>query len=461
MQGSVCRRYAHTPSTSSSSGWGTGLYMASGAAPCGEPSDDPTLGCCKLEVHEHLRRHPVRSARQPQRPLQGVRNRLRQHHGSLLRRPGDVGSKLSSITDISHAKGKGLLWPTTLILPARPPRLIYLDLNHWIELSKAHSGHKDGERHRDILRACLEAVSDNRAVFPLSQHIYAEIAKITSYRQRHDLREVIEQVCQYKVVTALSVVATHEIETVLNQVVGPSPVPLNTTDYLDWGVDRAFGRVGDIRIRSASGEDVTEEFRRNYPQGPTAFDGIILDAQLELNRKAVEGPTPQEEPLLRKQGWKPEVIVQASERSASAEREQAQRLDDDPNWRLGRIRDLITAREAIVEVGDIFAEGFARRGFGAVDQFFAANPDDLRAVYSGMPSFNVAVTLKMSLHRDSNHRWTNNDIFDIRALALTIPYCDVVLTDRSMWSHVTRHKLPERYDTAVISRLTDLPNHML
>ena len=95
-----------------------------------------------------------------------------------------------------------------------------------------------------------------------------------------------------------------------------------------------------------------------------------------------------------------------------------------------------------------------------MDQFFAANPDDLRSFYSAMPSLDIAVTLKTSLHRDPNHKWANNDIYDIRALALTIPYCDVVVTDRSMWSHVTRHKLPERYDTVVISQLAELPNHM-
>ena len=70
------------------------------------------------------------------------------------------------------------------------------------------------------------------------------------------------------------------------------------------------------------------------------------------------------------------------------------------------------------------------------------------------------MTLKTSLHRDPNHKWTNNDNYDIRALALAIPYCDVVVTDRAMWSHVTHHKLPERYDTAVISRLAELLNHM-
>ena len=359
-----------------------------------------------------------------------------------------------------HSRRTDPLWPTTLRLPTRPPKLIYLDLNHWIGLAKAHSGHLDGKKHKCILEACLKAVKNDKAVFPLSAAIYSEIAKITSYRQRRDLQKVIEQVCRYVVVTSLADVATHEIETALDQVVGPNPVPLNTIDYLDWGVSRAFGKAGGIRIESPNGDDVTEEFRRAYPLGPEAFDTILLNAQLELNRKAIEGPTPQEEPRLRGLGWSPEVIVQEHERKASDERAQARRLDDYPNWRLGRIRDVITAREAVIEVGDIFAEGFAARGPGAADQFFAAKLDDLRSIYGAMPSLDVAVTLKMSLHRDPNHKWMNNDVYDIRALALTIPYCDVVVTDRSMWSHVTRHKLQERYDTVVISQLAELPNHL-
>ena len=359
-----------------------------------------------------------------------------------------------------HFRWTDPLWPTTLRLPARPPRLIYLDLNHWIELSKAYSGHHDGKKHRRILEACLKAVRDGKAVFPLSEYIYAEIAKITSYRQRRDLREIIEQVCRYMVVTSLTNVVTNEIEAVLDQVVGPRHVLFNETDYLDWGVSSLFGRALDFRIESPSGDDVTEEFRRTYPRGPEAFDTVLLNAQLELNRRVIEGPTPEQEPGLRALGWNPEAIVQAYERKALDELAQVGLFDDYPNWRLGRIRDVIAARETLVEVRDIFDEGFAARGAGAIDQFFAVKPDELRSIYSAMPSFDVMVTLKVSLHRDPNHRWTNNDIFDIRALALTVPYCDVVVTDRSMWSHVTRHKLPERYDTIVIPQLAELPDHM-
>ena len=326
-------------------------------------------------------------------------------------------------------------------------------------MSKAHGGHQDGKKHRHILNACLEAVKDNQAVFPLPEVIYAEIGEITNHRQRHDLREIIEQLSRYMVVTSLSVVATHEIEAALDEVVGPSPVPLNPTNYLEWGVNKAFGR-GDMRIESSNGHDITEELRLAYPHGPEAFDTVLLNAEIELNRKAIEGPTVQEEPRLRTLGWRPEAILEAHRSKASDERAQARRLDDYPNWRRGRIRDLITAREAITEVGEIFDEGFARRGPSAIEKFFAGSVKYLPSIYSAMPSMDVAVTLKTSLHRDPSHEWRNNDIYDISALTLTIPYCDVVVTDNSMWSHVTRHKLPERYDTVVISQLAALPTHI-
>ncbi len=354
-------------------------------------------------------------------------------------------------------EGSGSLWPATLHLSTRPPRLIYLDLNHWIELAKALSGHRDGTKHRPVLDTCISAVEDGKAIFPLSAYIYAEISKIANHRQRRDLREVIELVCRHMVVTPLTVVVAHEVEALLDKILGPRPLPLNPTDYLDWGVERAFGKVGGLKIESPDGHDITEQFRRAFPRGPAAFDRVLLGAQLELNRRAIEGPTPREEPRLRDLGWNPEAVVKVFEQKASDELAQVRRFDSHPNWRVGRTRDAITAREAIVEIGDIFNEGFEHRGgISAADKFFSVERDQLSARYHSMPSFNVSVTLKTSLHRDPNHKWTNNDFYDIGALALTVPYCDVVLTDRSMLSHVARHNLSQRYGTAVLSRLVDL-----
>ena len=352
---------------------------------------------------------------------------------------------------------RGTLWPTTLHHPSRPPRLIYLDLNHWIELAKALSGHRDGKKHGPVLDACVSAVEDGKAMFPLSVYIYTEISKIANHRQRRDLRKVIELVSRHMVVTPLADVVSHEVEALLDKVLGPRPLPLNSTSYLDWGVERAFGKVGGLRIESPDGHDVTEQIRRAFPRGPAAFDRILLDAQLELNRRAIEGPTLREEPRLRDLGWDPESVVRIYEQKTSDELAQVRRFDRHPNWRVGRTRDAITAREAVIEIGDTFNEGFEHRGgIDAVEEFFSVQRDELSARYDSMPSFNVSVTLKTSLHRDPNHKWTNNDFYDIGALALTIPYCDAVLTDRSMKSHVDRHNLSQQYGTAVLSRLDDL-----
>ncbi len=93
----------------------------------------------------------------------------------------------------------------------------------------------------------------------------------------------------------------------LDGIVGPSPHPINSVDYLDWGVARAFGMVGGFRVKSIGGEDVTEQFRFSYRDGPGAFDAILAEAELGLNRSVIDGPSADEEPELRALGWDPRV----------------------------------------------------------------------------------------------------------------------------------------------------------
>lgn len=42
-------------------------------------------------------------------------------------------------------------WPTKLLVPSRPPKLVYLDLNHWVALSKADASHPGGEPFKAVL----------------------------------------------------------------------------------------------------------------------------------------------------------------------------------------------------------------------------------------------------------------------------------------------------------------------
>lgn len=347
------------------------------------------------------------------------------------------------------------LWPRTLRLTRRPPRLIYLDLNHWIALAKAEAGHPGGNGNSEILEWCCDAVERGEALFPISDTIYMEISKIGRFRQRRDLRRAIERVSHFFVITSRDVIATHEVEALLDEVAGPNPQPINTMDYLDWGLARAFGMVGGFRIRSKDGDDVTADVRASHPEGPEAFDAILAEATMTLNRQAIEGPSPEEEPDMRAGGWDPSGVSEESERRAKQEIEQVQRFDDDPAWRRGRIRDVVAAREVLIELHDTLNRGLSERGANFTDIF--PEPETTRRRLDSLPSFDVSVTLKTSYHRDPAHRWTTNDIHDIDALASAMPYCDVVVTDKAACSHATRSGLAERLETIVLSDLSLLP----
>lgn len=349
------------------------------------------------------------------------------------------------------------VWPESLRPPPRPPKIVYLDLNHWIALAKALSGHPDGKDSRPALERCVDAVARGVTVFPISDTIYFEISKIRRYRQRRDLREVIERISQYMVVTSRPVVSTHEIEAVLDALVGPNPNPINSMNYLDWGVSRAFGRVGGFTVRSSDGADVTAQARLMYPGGPEVFDSLFAEAELELNRRVIDGPTPEEEPQLRDYGWNPVAAFEGARRRAEQELDQVKRFDVNPSWRRGRIRDVVAAREIVIEINDPLSRGLAERGATLEDVF--PQPEDTRRAFDSMPSFDVAVTLKTALHRNPQHRWKPNDISDIDALGSTVPYCDVVVTDTAMASHARSTGLADRLNTRVLSQLSELPEH--
>ena len=349
------------------------------------------------------------------------------------------------------------VWPKTLRVPRRPPKLIYLDLLHWVSLAKANSGHRDGGRYADALAACLGALQSGTTVFPISDAIYMEVSKIGQHRQRRDLRDVIELVSQYRVITSRVIIANHEVEALLDEHVGPSSRPINDMDYLDWGVARAFGMVGGFRIKdNQTDEDVTEKAAAEDPDGAEAFYRKLAWADFELNRKTLEGPTVEEEPRLRADGWDPRAGYEVAARRAAQELEQVERFNDDPVWRGERIRDVIAAREVIIEIGRMLFEGLAGRSASLDDVLDENHIDKTRRVFNAMPSFDVSVSVKAAYHRNPAHRWKPNHIHDIDAMASTVPYCDIVVTDREAASHLIQTGVAGRFQTTVLARVEDL-----
>jgi hypothetical protein len=73
-----------------------------------------------------------------------------------------------------------------------------------------------------------------------------------------------------------------------------------------------------------------------------------------------------------------------------------------------------------------------------------------------MPSGDVAVTLRTEYHRDATFKWKRNHVFDIDALSVAVPYCDIVATDKQAVDALTRVKITERTGTLVVRTLDEV-----
>ena len=355
--------------------------------------------------------------------------------------------------------------PANLRLPRL--RLVYLDLNHWINLSKFKSGHKDGQRFRAAFEACATSVVEGRALFPISLSTVMEIEAIHNPQQRLWLRWTIEQLSRFRSVVPRAITATLEFEQVLANQLDSIRIRTAPLDYVGVGTEWLVGRSIVPFVTDAQGQDVT--------------NGVLPSLRLEvrplldpefmsymLTGMVIEGPSStSEEVELRAHGWNPQALIEMMNNRVLLESQFVQDLDEyistDPSsvdWRKGRLRDIISARELFLETNDTFSSVLVQQELTIEDVFDMSGTSSAirrnRCITDAMPTFDVAVTLKTSYHRNPNHRWTRNDIVDIDAMSTVLPYCDVVVTDKAIASHVERTKLADRLDCTILSSLDDL-----
>ena len=350
-------------------------------------------------------------------------------------------------------------------------RLVYLDLNHWINLSKCVSGHKDGPRYRTAFDACVAAVSEGTTEFPMSLPLIMEIHAIRKPQQRLWLRRVMERISRWRAVLPRGVIASLEFEQVLAARLGNMRLRTAPLDYVGNGVGWASGYRIYPSVIDEQGKDVTVETFSRMPPGirMTFAPRYISDL---LTKMTIEGPAnAAAEQELRANGWNPEGLRDMYDRRLRLETQlvadidELQANDSSPvNWRKGRLRDAVSGRELIYEANETFGTVLNQQGLEVEDVFDMSETPNARqhnrSITDVMPTFDVSVTLKASYHRNPNHRWRRNDLFDIDAMSTVLPYCDVVLTDRAMKSHIDRSQLASRLNTKVLASLNELVEHL-
>ena len=120
------------------------------------------------------------------------------------------------------------------------------------------------------------------------------------------------------------------------------------------------------------------------------------------------------------------------------------------------VRDLVAARELLIEFQNMLPRALGIRALTL--ERVGPNPQAAMAFVRSMPSTEVSIEIKTAWHRNRDKQWTPNDIHDIDALSLAVPYCDIVVTEKGCHHLLHAARLDQRMQTTILRRLDQLPN---
>lgn len=176
----------------------------------------------------------------------------------------------------------------------------------------------------------------------------------------------------------------------------------------------------------------------------------------------IAGPADDDLALLRENGYRPETPEAMAASRLAWETVYMGMLGDSPRISARELRVRVMARELSHEHFDLLDELLSEYhltlaqvlGIGLAQ----ADSDRARSMEFAdrIPTMRLAADMKTALFRNAERRWTLNDLCDIDALSLAIPYCHVVVTDKDAADRVRRSKGDERHGTAVLSTFDPL-----
>ena len=300
---------------------------------------------------------------------------------------------------------------------------IYLDQNQWIPLARAFHGRESDPVIKQVALLASSAVTSGRARFPISRLHLIEATKTTDEAQR---RRLIEAFLHFG----------------RGWIVRPAEL-LHAEELLNWS------RGGAPRASSAIGRGLLASFS----------DHAAAARELGVSSREVEetdrfGDSPEAwhlaltGPGFRALATKIQAI--ARKYAAQVESVRAQWAQLPPPKRKavfaeGLLQDTIESLHPVSpELRPVF------------DKLSTVAPDQLLAIIAGIPTMDVLFVLSERKTRDLSRPTDPNDLWDLAFLAPTIPYCQVVVTEK-YWSHIAKAtKLDAKYSCRVLARLEEL-----
>lgn len=333
-------------------------------------------------------------------------------------------------------------------------RTVYLDINHWYALGEAMAGRPQKPEHVDVLNQLTGLVEQGRIMIPLSAVNYIELSENPRDHQREEAAKVMTLLARFNTLTSTKRIVDEELGLALNRMFGRPAFPTRTEKF---GFGANFALTGEIKQFTLVGG--TDDSRGRLE----ATLGVSI-TELEARVNAVseyellkQPPRPYASTI---PGYDPYAARREADRELASFNVMANALRTNPDLR-SRPLDAIYARQFAVDIEANFVQALLNAGYSMDRPPPLRDRESLTTLLTSMPSRRVATMLQYHYLKDSNKHWKINDLRDNTALAMTIPYCDIVVTDSAAWNTAVNHAhLDKEFETAMFRNLTDLAAHL-
>jgi hypothetical protein len=321
---------------------------------------------------------------------------------------------------------------------------IYLDQNKWIDLASAAMGAEKGQRYRDVLTLIAAGVERGYVSCPLSAIHYVETSKRRPYSARLNLAKTMAALSRFGSIAVLTVLLPPEIDRALQRAFGR---PLTARHAPIFGEGVGFAMNQSFRkFRVPEDMPVDSEYRRMFNELASWQTEWVMLAGLP------EGVSSDEQRF--------DQMQRAVDESLAAEQERGRQARKAARMHVGERSKTHFKGMALMGWHDELEEALVRAGLTWSSLKELGN-EGLSDFLEDIPIIHVSAELQRQREAANVKPWTSNDLNDIFFLMVALVYCDIVVTEKQWVDLARRAGLDAKYNTLLVSDLTDLAVHLV
>lgn len=321
---------------------------------------------------------------------------------------------------------------------------IYLDQNIWIELARARLGRNGAKKEFvEVYELAKFASAHGLASFVLSQtHMY-ETQKRQEWGKRLDIVETMIEISRLHAIRHVTNVVPMEANFAIGVLGGHSPTPPNVFGF---GIKDMLAK--DIEKQPfPPGVDLRElGYRESFVRLAERL-GLLQDWDAVL----LAGAPPKTASIQIRSALQAVDLAFAADQSGVADKIRAHDLK-------GAALEDVLMHYTLTEVRHELFRAASERGIPgeALVDFMVAEPASMLRM---MPSRHIVHSMYMQ-HAQRQKNWKPNDLHDITALGVAVPYCDAVTTERHWVTLLRQRKIDERHGTVLLASPTELTAYL-